>query len=65
MSSELNQPPGNRSWLNEPGQWEEHTGGVWMRAEAGTDFWRKTHDGGQRDNGHFYFERIDGDLRPN
>jgi regulation of enolase protein 1 (concanavalin A-like superfamily) len=27
-----------------------------------TDFWRKTHDGGVRDNGHFYFETIAGDF---
>ncbi len=49
-------------WLNEPQRWQEHNGVVAFTIEPGTDFWRKTHDGGIRDNGHLYYETIEGDF---
>ena len=33
-----------------------------MQADAATDFWRKTHNGAIRDNGHFYFKHVEGDF---
>lgn len=33
-----------------------------MRSDAKTDFWRITHDGGVRDNGHFYYAVAEGDF---
>jgi regulation of enolase protein 1 (concanavalin A-like superfamily) len=42
-------------WLNEPPMWRENNGILTVRAAAKTDFWRKTHDSGIRDNGHFCF----------
>ena len=42
--------------------WRDDNGVLTVRAEGGTDFWRKTHDGGIRDSGHFYFDRIENDF---
>lgn len=49
-------------WHNEPSVWsvEGHT--IHVIAGAKTDFWRKTHYGFVRDNGHFYYQQIKGDL---
>jgi len=49
-------------WLNEPTEWNARTGGLSARSEAGTDFWRKTHDGGTRHNGHYYSDVVSGDF---
>ena len=49
-------------WLNEPPQWTRGGSMIRLEVEPETDFWRKTHDGGVRDNGHFYFERAEGDF---
>lgn len=49
-------------WMNEPPQWSAENGVIAARAAGGTDFWRITHDNGQRDNGHFYFQRVTGDF---
>jgi uncharacterized protein len=49
-------------WLNEPGAWHEDGDTLTATAGAQTDFWRKTHDGGQRDSGHFYHRTIVGDF---
>jgi uncharacterized protein len=51
-------------WLNEPVQWMQDalSGAVKVTAGGRTDFWRKTHDGGLRDSGHFYFESVAGDF---
>jgi uncharacterized protein len=49
-------------WLNEPQHWHERDGSLTMTADAQTDFWRKTHDGGIRDNGHFYYEVVSGNF---
>ena len=52
----------NMQWLNEPSKWSCGQG-VTARADAITDFWRKTHDGGIRHNGHFYFDSVSGDFK--
>lgn len=44
-------------WLNEPTQWNLNES-LSVRAEGPTDFWRKTHDGGIRHSGHFYFGNV-------
>jgi len=49
-------------WLNEPGQWNALSNGLSARADAETDFWRKTHDNGIRHNGHYYFNSVTGDF---
>jgi uncharacterized protein len=49
-------------WLNEPAQWQATADSLIMTADPQTDFWRKTHDGGERDTGHFYFQPITGDF---
>lgn len=40
-------------WLNEPAAWTRNGNGVTLVTDAGTDFWRNTHYGFVRDNGHF------------
>ena len=49
-------------WLNEPAKWEAKGTVVHARADPRTDFWRKTHDGGTRDNGHFYYQPVTGNF---
>ncbi len=49
-------------WLNEPPEWTEQGNTLRFTIAPGTDFWRKTHDGGVRDNGHFRFRTISGDF---
>ena len=49
-------------WLNEPQEWSEVKNGLLIRTEAKTDFWRITHDGGIRDNGHFFYDSMKGDC---
>jgi regulation of enolase protein 1 (concanavalin A-like superfamily) len=50
------------NWFNEPHSWKEEDGKLTVIADPQTDFWRKTHYGFVRDNGHFYYERISGDF---
>jgi regulation of enolase protein 1 (concanavalin A-like superfamily) len=49
-------------WLNEPPAWE--VGGETLVVTAGpqTDFWRTTHSGVVRDNGHVWFQPWEGDF---
>lgn len=49
-------------WLNEPAHWSESGSSLKLTAESRTDFWRKTHDGGIRDNGHFRYAEVTGDF---
>jgi uncharacterized protein len=49
-------------WLNEPGEWHEDQGMISLVTEPQTDFWRKTHDGAVRDNGHFRFTPVEGNF---
>jgi len=49
-------------WLNEPANWQARDNTITVTADAKTDFWRITHDGGIRDTGHFYFQPVSGDF---
>jgi uncharacterized protein len=49
-------------WMNEPPQWQADESVIRVTAGPRTDFWRKTHDGGVRDNGHFYHRWVNGDF---
>lgn len=49
-------------WLNEPQEWQETDTGMTATSDQETDFWRKTHDNGLRDNGHYRFAAVDGDF---
>ncbi len=49
-------------WINEPARWSAADGVLTVTADAGTDFWRTTHYGFVRDNGHVYGEELDGDF---
>lgn len=50
------------TWLNEPSFWKEEAGELIIKADEKTDFWRKTHYGFTRDNGHFFYRKIKGDF---
>jgi regulation of enolase protein 1 (concanavalin A-like superfamily) len=50
-------------WYNEPTSWTVHGDAVIICGDRGTDFWRKTHYGFIRDNGHFYYEEVRGDFQ--
>jgi uncharacterized protein len=49
-------------WINEPARWTEADGVLAVFAAAGTDFWRTTHYGFIRDNGHVYGTEVTGDF---
>lgn len=49
-------------WLNEPPVWEADRGYLRVVTAPNTDFWRVTHYGFIRDNGHFYYEKRAGDF---
>ncbi|MEL7038491.1 MAG: DUF1349 domain-containing protein [Cyanobacteria bacterium J06592_8] len=49
-------------WLNEPAQWTDLDNRLIVTTSAKTDFWRRTHYGFIRDNGHFYFDSISTDF---
>jgi uncharacterized protein len=49
-------------WFNEPRNWKRENGHLSVFTEAHTDFWRKTHYGFVRDNGHFYYETVSGNF---
>ncbi len=49
-------------WLNEPVQWTESGDRLIVKTSPKTDFWRITHYGFIRDNGHFYFDSISTDF---
>jgi regulation of enolase protein 1 (concanavalin A-like superfamily) len=49
-------------WINEPPVWQ-HTGTtITVTSGPKTDFWRKTHYGFIRDDGHIYAEQVAGDF---
>ena len=50
------------TWLNEPRNWKKENDHLSVFADGHTDFWRKTHYGFVRDNGHFYHETIAGNF---
>ena len=50
-------------WYNEPAVWAANGDTLTVTADHDTDFWRKTHYGFIRDNGHFYYQEVAGDFR--
>jgi len=50
------------TWLNEPASWRIDEGRLEVTTDHGTDFWRETHYGFIRDNGHFLAYATDGDF---
>ncbi|MBN1966437.1 MAG: DUF1349 domain-containing protein [Anaerolineae bacterium] len=51
------------TWFNAPPAWEARGDRIVMRSGPQTDFWRKTHDGGIRHTGHFYYRRVLGEFQ--
>jgi len=49
-------------WYNEPPEWTTAGDVITVKAGAHTDFWRKTHDGGIRDTGNFYWQPVSGNF---
>lgn len=49
-------------WLHEPRRWEANGDELTVTADAKTDFWRTTHYGFVRDNGHCYGVEVTGDF---
>jgi regulation of enolase protein 1 (concanavalin A-like superfamily) len=49
-------------WHNEPPKWHSQDGRIEVSVTGGTDFWRKTHYGFIRDNGHFGYVEVQGDF---
>lgn len=49
-------------WLNEPAHWSSSNNRIIVSTLPKTDFWRITHYGFIRDNGHFYFDRVNTDF---
>ena len=49
-------------WLNEPRTWEIDGDTIRVTADAGSDFWRTTHSGFIRDNGHVLYTTVAGDF---
>lgn len=49
-------------WYNPPAAWKEENGSLSVTTAAHSDFWRKTHYGFIRDNGHFYYQDAPGDF---
>ena len=51
-------------WFNEPERWEaREDGAIQVTTGPSTDFWQKTHYGFQRDNGHFYYQNVEGNFQ--
>lgn len=49
-------------WINEPKSWRHTDETIHVHVDPGTDFWRKTHYGFIRDNGHVYYDVVGGDF---
>jgi uncharacterized protein len=49
-------------WINEPAEWRVDNDTLIVTTDAATDFWRKTHYGFVRDNGHVHAARVEGDF---
>ena len=50
------------NWLNEPPLWSAQGAGLTFTTAPKSDFWRKTHYGFIRDNGHVYATAVTGDF---
>ncbi len=55
-------PTNVMQWYNTPPVWSEQDGVIQVTTGAKTDFWRVTHYGFIRDNGHFYYQNITGNF---
>ena len=49
-------------WLNEPPEWTVDNDLLRVTTGERTDFWRETHYGFVRDNGHFFYAETEGDF---
>jgi regulation of enolase protein 1 (concanavalin A-like superfamily) len=49
-------------WLNEPPSWRDEDGELSVVTGEKTDFWRKTHYGFVRDDGHLRYRTVSGDF---
>ncbi|TGE04540.1 DUF1349 domain-containing protein [Hymenobacter fodinae] len=49
-------------WQNVPAKSTVSASKLQVQVEGGTDFWRVTHYGFIRDNGHFYYQEQEGDF---
>lgn len=49
-------------WFCEPQTWNAEGDRITVNVNSGTDFWRKTHYGFIRDNGHFGYVEVKGDF---
>lgn len=49
----------NFIWFNQPKSWSSNESTIQVHTDPNTDFWRKTHYGFERDNGHFYYTTVD------
>ena len=49
-------------WLNEPPEWKIEDDVLRVTTGERTDFWRETHYGFVRDNGHFFYAETKGDF---
>lgn len=65
QTGEVSEPhfPAGGTWWHEPAQW--HRGGeeLAVHTDPATDFWRTTHYGFVRDNGHFLGQEVLGDFQ--
>lgn len=50
------------AWLNEPPSWREADGVLQVATGDRTDFWRETHYGFIRDDGHLAYREVSGDF---
>jgi uncharacterized protein len=49
-------------WLNEPPSWSDRDSILSVQTGDRTDFWRETHYGFIRDDGHFRYQSVEGDF---
>lgn len=49
-------------WHHEPPRWVEDADRLSVTTAPGSDFWRVTHYGFIRDNGHFFYQTMRGDF---
>jgi len=49
-------------WYNPPAAWNVQGDTLTVTTAPKSDFWRKTHYGFTRDNGHFFYQEVSGDF---
>ena len=50
------------TWLHEPPEWKDNGSRLTFRTKGGVDFWRSTLVGTIADDGHLYYNEVDGDF---